>query len=141
MLNASVFTSSLLMRFLYVSRLADGVTSATVTQILRHARERNREAGIGGALLFDGECFGQLLEGEPGVVNALAERIISDTRHRSVRVLLRAGDLQHAPTVARWQTGYCEHGQLDAFEAACRQSVQAPMPGFLHILARADLSP
>lgn len=107
----------LLHRFLYISRLSSGSPPHTVSQILRQSRERNRARAIGGALVFDGERFCQLLEGEPAAVVQLAARITADPRHQDVQVL--ADEAAATPRLfVQWQSGYGDPDVLDAVDPA-----------------------
>lgn len=126
-------------RFLYISGLAPDTTPDTVSQILRHTRERNRARAISGALVFDGERFCQLIEGPPDAVHALASRIVQDPRHVDLRVLLDAGDA--TPRLLQpWQTGYCEPQRLDALDAAAPMAPAQALALFIELLADCDLS-
>ncbi len=71
----------------YISTLAEGVDADEVPKILETARRINRQNRITGLLLFNGERFLQLLEGEKAVVRATFERIAVDPRHRGVAIL------------------------------------------------------
>ena len=61
--------------------------STVVGQILRQSRERNHRLNLSGALLFDGERFCQLLEGECGYCDHEAFETV---------MLAAASDPQHA---------------------------------------------
>lgn len=58
-----------------------------VRNILREARDFNRRVGIGGALLFNGAFFAQVLEGDQDEVLGLMRRIRRDPRHSHVTVV------------------------------------------------------
>jgi len=58
-----------------------------VHNILAEARAFNPTAGIGGALLFNGAFFAQVLEGEQDEVLGLMRRIGRDIRHSHVTVV------------------------------------------------------
>jgi hypothetical protein len=73
-----------LYELLYISELSPVTSSASIGEILVQARARNKSNGITGLLLFDGEHFVQVLEGEPAAVMALMGRIESDKRHFGV---------------------------------------------------------
>lgn len=88
-------------QLLYVSRLAPGCDFGVVKDIVAVARRYNAEHGITGALLFDGERFGQLLEGAEVDVRALMSRIARDPRHTDVQVLY-AGQCLTARAMQRW---------------------------------------
>lgn len=126
-------------RFLYISRLASSTPSSTVGLILRHARERNRADGIGGALVFDGERFCQLLEGPPDTVKALAARIARDPRHRFFHVLHdAAGPAQRL--MPHMQTGYAEPELFDPLDGAELIPSAEALARFMSILTHCDLS-
>ncbi|HEY0447449.1 MAG TPA: BLUF domain-containing protein [Allosphingosinicella sp.] len=74
---------------LYVSRAAlqPGSEGEQIDDILAVARERNAKVGVTGALILDGGCFAQLLEGEAPAVNQLMIDILRDRRHSEVRIL------------------------------------------------------
>lgn len=67
--------------FLYHSRIADNVDLECVAHIVKTARGFNKEAGITGMLVFDGQRFCQYIEGPPPAIEALVARIAQDTRH------------------------------------------------------------
>ena len=58
-----------------------------VRNILAEARAFNRAAEIGGALLFNGAFFAQVLEGDQETILALMSRIQRDPRHSHVTVV------------------------------------------------------
>ncbi len=58
-----------------------------VRNILATARSFNRQVGIGGALLFNGTFFAQVLEGNREEILSLMERIVRDPRHTHVSVV------------------------------------------------------
>lgn len=60
---------------------------AEIKQILRVSRDKNRVAGITGALLYSGDCFAQVLEGPQSVLEDLFETIQYDPRHSQVTIL------------------------------------------------------
>lgn len=69
----------------YISRAAEGVTSADLGQILASSRRRNPDLGVTGLLVWCCDHFLQVLEGPEDVVNDLFERISADERHEGVR--------------------------------------------------------
>lgn len=78
----------MLVRLLYVSRAADGLTTATIDSIVAQSRKNNPEAGITGLLCHSGNVFMQVLEGGRSAVNATYARILRDGRHANVELLL-----------------------------------------------------
>ncbi len=55
--------------------------------ILQSARTNNSSQGVTGALLFNDECFAQVLEGPRTSVEQIFERIQRDRRHGQVTVV------------------------------------------------------
>jgi hypothetical protein len=80
-----------LYRLVYISRneiIGDDATiQREIEQILHKAREKNLEADITGALMFNDGCFAQVLEGLHENVQNTFERIQCDSRHSRVVVL------------------------------------------------------
>lgn len=91
-------------QLLYVSSATLRITEPIVDEILTASRRNNAAAGITGMLLFCGDNFLQVLEGDAAAVDATFERIGRDRRHRKVDVLLRQ------PAAARlfgeWSMGF-----------------------------------
>lgn len=77
----------MLVRLIYASHAADGLTPAMLDTILQQSRSHNQAHGITGVLCFGGSAFVQVLEGERGAVSALYNRIVSDARHERVELL------------------------------------------------------
>lgn len=75
--------------YLSVRRVDEQATifGQDLRNILATARAFNRTVGIGGALLFNGAFFAQVLEGEQSEVTALMRRIARDPRHSHVTVI------------------------------------------------------
>jgi hypothetical protein len=89
---------------LYVSDLAPDYTSAVVRDILTVARATNQRLDITGLLVFDGQHFVQLIEGEEVAVKQLMYRIEHDRRHCNI-VSLHEGRIA-ARRFARFSMGY-----------------------------------
>ena len=77
----------MLVRMLYVSRAAEGITTAMVDSILAQSRKNNPAAGITGLLCHSENVFMQVLEGGRAAVNAAYARIVADARHTDVQLL------------------------------------------------------
>lgn len=60
---------------------------AEIDRILGIARDRNPRVGVTGALMFNADCFAQVLEGPRSGVEGVFERIQVDLRHSAVNVL------------------------------------------------------
>jgi hypothetical protein len=100
--------SEAIYRLVYYSRNliagGDAALQSNVEQILERSRHNNVRDGITGALLFNGGCFAQVLEGPLDKVEAAFERIQQDDRHGEVSLLaLNAIDKRSFPN---WAMGY-----------------------------------
>ncbi|MFC0407393.1 BLUF domain-containing protein [Roseomonas elaeocarpi] len=100
-----------LYRLIYVSRNAlAGVATemeGEVTRILEASRRNNGRDGVTGALLFNEECFAQLLEGGSAAVHQVFERIQLDPRHQDT-VVLECGPASRREFGA-WSMAYAGH--------------------------------
>ena len=77
----------MLVRLLYASRAVPAVDQDELVAILRKSKANNPEAGVTGVLCFSEGIFLQVLEGGRDAVNALYNRIASDSRHTDVTLL------------------------------------------------------
>ncbi len=85
-----------MIRLVYVSTCANHVEPADIQSLLRVAELQNPKQGISGMLCWSGEFFLQCIEGERAPVTQCFARILRDTRHHSVELILSA------PTSVRW---------------------------------------
>ena len=74
---------------IYTSRARAMPTRRIVGDILETAHRNNPAFGLTGMLLWAGSTFAQLLEGEPGSLDAMWRRLTADDRHEDVRLLMR----------------------------------------------------
>lgn len=121
-------------RILRVSRIAPGISPEAVGAIFGVARRRNPALGVTGALVFDGECFAQLIEGERHVVRALAQRIGADPRHADLRVLFDGDDAEW-PRLPHWSAGWAPPDGVPPLLQA-----PAPLGAFFELLVSCDLA-
>ena len=126
-------------QLLYASQLAAGCDFGVVRSIVNVSRQRNRERNITGTLLFDGERFGQLIEGAESDVLELMVRIERHSRHTNIQ-LLHAGRCAASQSMQRWASGYCDAHELDAFGAESGLRDAAIVDAFRVVLKRADLA-
>jgi hypothetical protein len=125
-------------QILYTSQLAPTCTFSCVSHIITMSRVANEARGLTGALVFDGEYFCQLLEGEEAQVVALMDRIAADPRHVNVtRLFVSAAE---RPRVTRsWRSGYSESHQLAVFNGADASRGEVALAEFMSVLTRADM--
>lgn len=95
----------MLVRLLYVSRLADASPDAIET-ILVQSREHNPPSGITGVLCYGDGIFLQAIEGGRPAVNALYGQILRDPRHHQVELL-------HYEEIAERRFGCWTMGQVN----------------------------
>jgi diadenosine tetraphosphatase ApaH/serine/threonine PP2A family protein phosphatase len=72
---------------LYCSSFTPTLRVSEIANIVRRARIRNAELGIGGVLVFDGARFCHYIEGPPAAVRALLQHIEADVRHTDFELL------------------------------------------------------
>lgn len=77
----------MLVRLLYVSRLADTSNPECIDSILAESRSHNPALGITGILCYGGGIFLQAIEGGRGAVSELYNHICKDKRHKDVVLL------------------------------------------------------
>ena len=81
----------MVMQLIYMSE-PFGFDASILAGILTDARRNNRRDGITGALICRQDIYLQMIEGEPGVIDAAFARIAVDNRHLAVTELWR-GDV------------------------------------------------
>jgi hypothetical protein len=125
----------MLVRLVYASRAVAAVDQEELIAILRKSKSNNPSQGITGVLCFSEGIFLQALEGGRSAVNALYNRIVSDSRHTGVELLCYeeigerrfAGWSMGQVNVARLNPGmllkYSEKPTLDPFAVSGRVSM------------------
>jgi len=93
-----------LWHLVYASAASEGFQLSDLEEILHVARTRNARDDITGMLLFEGQSFLQVLEGERSKIDDLLERIRADRRHARAVLLLREPIEQRS--FADWTMGY-----------------------------------
>ncbi len=93
-----------LVHLIYCSTATRSFSNADLLGLLRVARERNRELGVTGMLLYENGGFFQVIEGEAATIDELYAMIESDPRHhRLIKII-------HEPVARRafadWTMGF-----------------------------------
>jgi hypothetical protein len=107
-----------LYRLIYLSRNAIPGSAENIhqeiKQILAVSRQRNAASHITGALMFNRECFAQVLEGAHDDIQETFERIQCDPRHADVVIL----DFEPVQTrrFSQWSMGYIGYDTLASKE-------------------------
>jgi len=107
-----------LKRLFYVSRVAPSAAfdDPAMRQLLAQSQMRNRRLDITGMLAYSGRHFAQVLEGEAGAIDALADRISRDPRHDKLKIVFSLSITRRH--YGDWAMGYVEgFGASDGIEA------------------------
>jgi hypothetical protein len=109
----------LVFELVYSSVLSPLSDIRSVAEMVRKARTRNREHGVTGLLVFDGERFCQHIEGDREAVVQLAARIAEDRRHEQVTILHQdfAGQSRR---FSDWHLAYALDSRGDVMDSLCR---------------------
>lgn len=78
---------SQLTELIYVSEPAQEMSFLGLMRLLYHSHLRNTSMGITGALIFENNLFGQVIEGPNTQIEDLWEKIQKDTRHKNIRLI------------------------------------------------------
>jgi hypothetical protein len=76
-----------LIRLLYSSQAADGMTYGVLVGIMAHAQVKNTASTITGILCYGSGQFLQALEGQRDAVNVLYHQIAADSRHSQCQLI------------------------------------------------------
>lgn len=104
-------TDSELHLVVYVSIASRPFSGDELKALLAQSRERNREDGITGMLLYKDGCFIQAFEGGKDEVKKLHSRISRDPRHRSITILFEGATEQRQ--FSQWTMGFKELADAD----------------------------
>lgn len=78
----------MLRQLIYQSAAPAQFDEHQLDEIGKISAKNNQQLGITGILLFDGEAFFQVLEGESEVIYPLYEKIKQDARHRDIVMIM-----------------------------------------------------
>ncbi len=94
----------MLRRLAYVSRPRPDLPVTEIPRIVAVSRANNQNSGLYGVLVYTGTDFAQLIEGDPGGVEALWKLVRADPRHLDVKKLL--DEQCSSPWFSDWRMGY-----------------------------------
>jgi hypothetical protein len=77
-------------RIIYCSRASYDFAPEELISLLKTSRANNERAGLSGMLLYCGQSFLQLLEGDGQALATVYGRILADERHTHLRLLADA---------------------------------------------------
>ena len=98
-------------RIIYCSQATSDVSPDELVELLETSRRNNERDGLSGMLLYSSQSFLQTLEGDWEAVERTYDRILADTRHDNLRLLL--DDDAAEPLFPDWTMGF-EHMDDDA---------------------------
>ncbi len=90
---------------IYVSSSADPMTTDDLLFLSQESRDKNRERGITGLLLYKDGSFMQMLEGDKQAVLGLYEKIVEDQRHTGILTIM-SGEIEER-NFDQWSMGFC----------------------------------
>lgn len=99
-----------LIQLVYISRSTfiplnpNNAIEPNVARILLSSRINNAKNNLVGVLYFGDGCFFQCLEGEEAAVDLLYAKILKDSRHKQVKILIRKSI--DALSFAQWNMKY-----------------------------------
>jgi len=76
-----------LIELTYVSEPAQEMSFLGLMRLLYHSYLRNASAGVTGALIFENNRFGQVIEGPRTQIEDLWGKIQKDTRHKNIHLV------------------------------------------------------
>ena len=88
----------------YISDAVNSYSDKEMTDLLEVCRRNNKELDITGMLIYAGDKFLQILEGDPEVIESLLAKIELDTRHNHLVVMDTT--LSEKRHFAEWSMGY-----------------------------------
>ncbi|HQS03415.1 MAG: hypothetical protein B7Y07_08540 [Halothiobacillus sp. 24-54-40] len=101
----------MLVRLIYVSKLAPNVDHRSIRDILAASQRNNQPRGVSGLLMFNSGFFLQWLEGERRAVNERFARIAQDERH--IDPLLLDYQVVVSRQFPNWNMGYLGEGTMN----------------------------
>jgi hypothetical protein len=101
-----------LIHCIYASSAASSFKEYDIPALLEQARMANAERDLTGMLLYIDGSFFQVLEGEAAAVDEVYGRILQDSRHTLVTLIIR--EPIAARNFSEWTMGFCT---VDALKA------------------------
>lgn len=131
-------TADIVSRVLWLSQLSPACDLGAVKQIWHASRQANARLRLTGAMVFDGERFCEMLEGDAPAIEAACRDLDADLRHVGMRRLYMS--VSPGPRLwTNWRSGYCDATELDRFCGEGAVQAEALVPAFIDMLSRCDL--
>jgi hypothetical protein len=123
----------MLIRVLYTSVIADGLSASDVRRIIASSERRNRQLDLTGALLACEGRFAQVLEGQEALVEETLRRITADVRHHTLVIHERMPITRRL--FANWDMALIDGDRYEAELQALQEGQLAPSD-FLDAMAQ-----
>jgi Sensors of blue-light using FAD len=94
----------------FASRARPGLRASETSELIATSRSNNARDHITGVLLYTGESFLQVVEGQDEAVSGLWRRLVTDDRHDSIISLFDFG--VDDACFDGWRAGYVSEYQL-----------------------------
>ena len=95
-----------ILQTIYTSAASTKFSPIELKKLLQKAREFNHSLGVSGMLVYDDDCFIQVLEGEELAVNEIYDKISKDKRHTNIRLLYRG--IEQNKEFEDWSMGFVD---------------------------------
>ena len=107
-----------MIHLIYVSRATQEMSDADLLQLLEQSRTRNQRQNITGLLLYAGDKFFQVLEGELEDVEQIYESIFKDSRNTG-NIVLEKQEIKER-SFPTWSMGFRhltadQHGEIPGY--------------------------
>ncbi len=89
---------------IYISKASEALSNDEIDSILKLSRKNNSELCITGFLIYNNGYFMQLIEGRREAIETLLAKVMEDSRHSDIRIILRAFNERRLFT--DWTMGY-----------------------------------
>jgi hypothetical protein len=103
-----------LIHLIYVSTAMRAFSEEDLLRLLSQSRAKNARLGLTGMLLYSGNNFFQVLEGEPAVVDELFQTIAQDERHMKMVTIIREPISKRS--FGEWTMGFADLTSSDLQE-------------------------
>lgn len=98
---------------IYVSCAVKKMSEGDLLSLHEESQEKNKKLDIRGMLLYKGQSFMQMIEGEKHIVLGLYNKIREDVRHGSVITIMSGGTSKRI--FEEWSMGFCNMEQAGDF--------------------------
>lgn len=117
----------------YCSVLEASVGEGDLQGIITHAQTLNARRGITGSLMVQNALVVQWIEGPEPQVELLWQKLLDDSRHHSVVLLIRKSAVSQR-LFPQWSMQHVSRADLLEIVSAARQTPESPWADEVHVL-------